>query len=83
MSKEESLEWAEKVKAQMKETFEVDGNTLDDYEFILFAGSKYYENLIDFIPNYSLPLGKLPIGKRLGALTVALKTNKPLEIGEK
>ena len=81
MSKEESLEWAEKVKNQMQETFVQDGKTLDDYEFILFAGSKYYENLIDFIPNYSLPLGKLPIGKRLGALTLALKTNKPIEIG--
>lgn len=78
MSKEEALEWAEKVKKQLTNTFVKDGRTLEDFEFLIFAGSKYYVNLIDFIPNYKLPLGSLPIGKRLGALTSALKTGKKI-----
>jgi len=69
MSKDESLEWAEKVKKQITETFVKDGRTLEDYQFQIFAGSKYYENLLDFFPNKELVFGSLPIGKRLGALT--------------
>lgn len=82
MSKEEALDWAEKVKKQIQDTFIKDNLTLEDYNFKLFAGSKYYENLLDFFPNYELPLGKLPIGKRLGALSTALKQKKKLDIGE-
>ena len=78
MSKEEALEWADKVKLQLNEAFCKDGRTLEDYEFVLFAGSKYYENLLDYFPHVSLPLGKLPIGKRLGALSSALKTGKKI-----
>ena len=78
MSKEEALEWAEKVKLQINEAFCKDGRTLEDYEFVLFAGSKYYENLLDYFPHVSLPLGKLPIGKRLGALSSALKSGKKI-----
>lgn len=79
MSKEECLEWAEKVKIQIVEAL---GEDLSKYEFVLFAGSKYYENLLDFFPNNSLrlPLGKLPIGKRLGVLTTALKTGKEISL---
>lgn len=79
MSKEEGLEWAEKVKIQIIEAL---GEDLSKYEFVLFAGSKYYENLLDFFPNNSLrlPLGKLPIGKRLGVLTTALKTGKEISL---
>jgi hypothetical protein len=77
MSKDECLEWAEKVKKQITETL---GEDLNRYEFVLFAGSKYYENLLDFFPKDSLhmPLGKLPIGKRLGALSSALKSGKKI-----
>ena len=78
MSKEESLEWAEKVFDQLKNTFEKDGKTLNDYHFKIYAGTKYYENLAKVIPSFELPFGKLPIGKRLGALTTALKTSKKL-----
>lgn len=81
MSKEECLEWAKKVKAQITITFLKD-KKIEDYEFILFAGSKYYENLLDFFPKDSLrlPLGKLPIGKRLGVLTTALKIGKEISL---
>ena len=78
MSKEESLEWAEKVKKQITETFVKDGRTLEDYQFQIFAGSKYYENLLDFFPNKELVFGSLPIGKRLGALTNALNSGKKI-----
>ena len=78
MSKDESLEWAEKVKKQITETFVKDGRTLEDYQFQIFAGSKYYENLLDFFPNKELVFGSLPIGKRLGALTNALNSSKKI-----
>ena len=78
MTKEEGIEWAEKVKSQIKETFLTNGRTLDDYNFKIYAGSKYYENLLDFFPNKELVFGKLPIGKRLGALTSALKSGKKI-----
>ena len=78
MSKEECLEWAEKVKKQLTETFVKDGRTLEDYHFSIFAGSKYYENLLDFFPDKELVFGTLPIGKRLGALTTSLRTGKKL-----
>ena len=78
MSKEECLEWAEKVKKQLTETFVKDGRTLEDYHFQIFAGSKYYENLLDFFPDKELVFGTLPIGKRLGALTTSLRTGKKL-----
>lgn len=78
MSKEEAQQWADKVKLQLNEAFCKDGRTLDDYEFVLFAGSKYYENLLDYFPNVILPLGKLPIGKRLGVLSSALKSGKKI-----
>ena len=78
MSKEEALEWAEKVKVQLKNTFETNGRSLDDYNFKIYAGSKYYENLLDFLPNNELVFGKLPIGKRLGALTSAIKSGKKI-----
>ena len=78
MSKEECLEWAEKVKKQLTETFVKDGRTLEDYQFLIFAGSKYYENLLDFFPDKELVFGTLPIGKRLGALTTSLRIGKKL-----
>ena len=78
MSKEECLEWAEKVKKQITETFVKDGRTLEDYHFSIFAGSKYYENLLDFFPDKELVFGTLPIGKRLGALTTSLRIGKKL-----
>ena len=78
MSKDESLEWAEKVKKQITETFVKDGRTLEDYQFQIFAGSKYYENLLDFFPNKELVFGSLPIGKRLGTLTNALNSGKKI-----
>jgi hypothetical protein len=78
MSKDESLEWAEKVKKQITETFVKDGRTLEDYQFQIFAGSKYYENLLDFFPNKELVFGSLPIGKRLGALTSSLNSGKKI-----
>jgi hypothetical protein len=78
MSKEEALEWAEKVKSQIKETFETNGRILEDYHFMIYAGSKYYENLLDFFPSKELVFGKLPIGKRLGALTSALRSGKKI-----
>ena len=83
MSKAESLEWATKVKEQITETFLKD-KKIEDYEFVIFAGSKYYENLLDFFPkgSYRLPLGKLPIGKRLGALTTALKYVKEINLDD-
>lgn len=82
MSKEECLEWAEKVKKQLTETFVKDGRTLEDYHFSIFAGSKYYENLLDFFPDKELVFGTLPIGKRLGALTASLRTGKKLVWGD-
>ena len=78
MSKEECLEWAEKVKKQLTETFVKDGRTLEDYHFSIFAGSKYYENLLDFFPDKELVFGTLPIGKRLGALTTSLRIGKKI-----
>ena len=85
MSKEECQEWAEKVKTQLTERFVKDNRKLEDYNFIILAGSKYYENLSDFLPNKEFPLGRLPIGKRLGVLSSAIKTKKiiPVEIDSK
>lgn len=80
MSKEECLEWAEKVKTQLNNRFVKDTRTLDDYNFIILAGSKYYENLSDFLPNKEFPLGRLPIGKRLGVLSTAIKTKQSILI---
>lgn len=82
MTKEESIIWAEKVKGQIRDTFQKDGRTLKDFEFVVFAGKAYYQHLKTFLDtetNWSLPLGSLPIGKRLGVLTRALKTKTKLE----
>lgn len=80
MSKEECQEWAEKVKTQLNGRFVKDTRTLEDYNFIILAGSKYYENLSEFLPNKEFPLGRLPIGKRLGVLSTAIKTKMPITI---
>ena len=80
MSKEECQEWAEKVKTQLNGRFVKDTRTLEDYNFIILAGSKYYENLSEFLPNKEFPLGRLPIGKRLGVLSTAIKTKRSILI---
>lgn len=69
-SKKEKLEWAQKVLIDLHEQ-----TSLRKDEFIILAGSVYCENLLKHIKNYTLPMGNLPIGKRLKWLTENTQEN--------
>ena len=63
MSKEEKIQWTNKVFAQLKTNCNV-----NEDEFIILAGKSYYEYLLPMLPSATLPLGNLPMGKRMAYL---------------
>lgn len=82
MGKKEKEEWATEVVKQLRDTFEIKGRKLEDYNFIILAGKNYYEGLLEYLPNYEIPLGKLKVGERLSILGKATIQNKIIKDGE-
>ena len=52
--------WSRMVLNQLKQVCDIQRD-----EFIILAGKHYYEYLLPYLPNAALPLGKLPLGKRI------------------
>lgn len=52
--------WSQMVLNQLKQVCDIQRT-----EFIVLAGKYYYEYLLPYLPHVSLPLGKLPLGKRI------------------
>lgn len=57
--------WADNVIAQLEKNSEID---IENDEFIVLAGKKYYEDIIPYLQKYCLPLEDRPIGMRLNFL---------------
>jgi cytoplasmic iron level regulating protein YaaA (DUF328/UPF0246 family) len=68
MKRAERREWADMVLTQLKNVCDKGSDT-----FIFLAGKKYYEDLIPHVPNHSIPMEGLPIGKMLKWLNVRLR----------
>jgi len=66
--------WAKNTLQQFKDSFA----NLNEIEFIFLAGEKYYEYLIDLLPNTIIPneLYKLPLGKRMQKLKEVIKESE-------
>ena len=60
MKDQEIQEWSTEVLKQLNDLYDIENTN-----FIILAGSNYYEYLIPNLKNYELPCGKLPIGKRI------------------
>ena len=67
MSKAERVQWADRVFAQLREACRI-----EETEFILLAGKRYYEYLLPRLPAVSLPLEHLAMGERMAWLKAAL-----------
>ncbi len=52
--------WSQMVLSQLKQVCDIQSTA-----FIILAGKNYYEYLLPHLPHASLPLGKLPMGKRI------------------
>ena len=52
--------WSQMVLNQLKQVCDIQRTN-----FIVLAGKNYYEYLIPYLSHVSLPLGKLPLGKRI------------------
>lgn len=52
--------WSHMVLNQLKQVCDIQRT-----EFIILAGKHYYEYLLPYLPQVSLPLGRLPMGKRI------------------
>ncbi|MBE6908982.1 MAG: hypothetical protein E7474_05190 [Ruminococcaceae bacterium] len=63
MSREERIQWTYRVYDQLKANCSVNEDT-----FMILAGRSYYEFLLPMLPNATLPLGSLPMGKRIAYL---------------
>ena len=60
LNKSEREDWVKKVvnSLQLKTNINSD-------EFIILTGKDYYKNIIDFLPNYKLPVDGLGIGEKM------------------
>lgn len=56
-------DWSKFVIKQLSEVADIQND-----KFIILAGKNYYSELLPFLPNYSLPLEGLGLGKRLAWL---------------
>ena len=63
MSADARMDWSRKVLAQLGEVCDLSGD-----QFIILAGRNYYEFLLPALKNVTLPLGNLPLGKRIELL---------------
>jgi hypothetical protein len=68
MKRTDRREWAKMVVSQLQNVCDRGSDT-----FIFLAGRKYYEDLIPHVPNHSIPMKGLPIGKMLQWLNVRLR----------
>ena len=59
-NQKEKLEWTNNVLMQLKKECNVN---ID--KFIFLAGKNYYKNLVSILPNTTILMENLPIGKRL------------------
>jgi hypothetical protein len=60
MDKETIQTWSDKVFNDLKSKYDIEKT-----KFIILAGKNYYSGFIDKLPHIELPLGSLPIGKRV------------------
>lgn len=70
MKKDDIVEWSDQVFKDLNTKYD-----LDVTEFIILAGKNYYQFFIDKLPLVMLPLGNLPIGKRVQWLQKEVKKN--------
>lgn len=63
MSADARKAWSEKVLAQLGQVCDLQRD-----QFIILAGRNYYEYLLPGLANVTLPLGNLPLGKRIELL---------------
>lgn len=63
MSPEQRKSWAEGVLSQLGQVCDLRRD-----QFIILAGRNYYEYLLSGLTNVTLPLGNLPLGKRIELL---------------
>ncbi len=63
MSVDDRKAWSARVLARLGEVCDVDAD-----HFIILAGRHYYEYLLPGLKNVTLPLGNLPLGKRVELL---------------
>lgn len=68
MSKEDINIWSNKVLEDLKLKYDI-----SDTKFIILAGKNYYDGFIDNLKQVELPLGSLPIGKRVQWLQNTIK----------
>lgn len=71
MKKEEIIDWSYKIFEELNSKYDIDVT-----EFIILAGKNYYQFFIDKLPLVLLPLGNLPIGKRVQWLQHEVKNSK-------
>jgi hypothetical protein len=71
MSKEEIGAWSTNIFDSLQSKYDISTT-----EFIILAGKNYYSGFIDKLPHKQLPLGDLPIGKRVQWLQTELKKNR-------
>lgn len=69
MSNDEIHVWSDEIFLDLKSKYD-----LETTKFIILAGKNYYSGFIDKLPNVELPLGDLPIGKRVQWLQTTLKS---------
>jgi hypothetical protein len=67
MNRTERREWAKMVVSHLQNACDIGSDM-----FIFLTGKKYYENLMPHLPNHSIPMEGLAIGKRLQWLNVQL-----------
>jgi hypothetical protein len=60
MDKETIQTWSDKVFNDLKSKYDIEKT-----KFVILAGKNYYSGFIDKLPHTELPLGSLPIGKRV------------------
>jgi hypothetical protein len=68
MNRADRRKWAEMVLSPLKNACDITSDT-----FTILAGKKYYEDLIPHLPNRSIPMEGLTIGKMLEWLNTQLK----------
>jgi cytoplasmic iron level regulating protein YaaA (DUF328/UPF0246 family) len=71
MKREDRRKWADMILSQLKAVCNINSDN-----FIFLAGKKYYEDLMHYLPNHSIPMEGLAIGKMLQWLNVQLSKEK-------